>query len=93
MFGSFAPGARRGEYRLGDDVAVAPGDGGAIFAPDHALGLVDLIERNDQHRARVDLAQRLDTRRAAGLEGPAGPRSEYPVADRQREAGRAPRLR
>ncbi len=55
MFGSFAPGARRGEYRLGDDVAVAPEDGGAFLAPDQALGLVDLIERNDQHRVQVNL--------------------------------------
>ena len=56
MFGSFAPGERRGEYRLGDDVAVAPDGGGAISAPDYALGLVDLIERDGQHRAHVNLA-------------------------------------
>jgi putative NADH-flavin reductase len=56
MFGSFAPGERRGEYRLGGDVAVVPDGGGAISAPDYALGLVDLIERNDQHRAHVNLA-------------------------------------
>jgi putative NADH-flavin reductase len=54
-FGSFAPGERLGEYRLGDDVAVAP-EGGAISAPDYALGVVDLIEADDHHRAHVNLA-------------------------------------
>jgi uncharacterized protein len=55
-FGSFAPGERLGEYRLGDDVAVAPEDGGAISAPDYAIGLVDLIEQDNHHRAHVNLA-------------------------------------
>jgi hypothetical protein len=56
VFGSFAPGERLGEYRLGDDVAVSPEDGGDISAPDYALGLVDLIEAADHHRAQVNLA-------------------------------------
>lgn len=55
-FGSWVPGERLGRYRLGDDVAIQPGDGGAISAPDYALGLVDLIERGDHHRAQVNLA-------------------------------------
>ena len=55
-FGAFAPGERLGEYRLGDDVAVAPEDGGAISSADYALGLVDLIERDDLRRAHVNLA-------------------------------------
>jgi putative NADH-flavin reductase len=55
-FGSFAPGERLGRYRLGDDIAVQPSDGGSISAPDYALGLVDLIDRNDHHRAHVNLA-------------------------------------
>jgi uncharacterized protein len=54
-FGSFAPGERLGEYRLGDDVAVQPEDGGAISAPDYAIGFVDLIEAGDRHRAHVNL--------------------------------------
>jgi putative NADH-flavin reductase len=54
-FGSFAPGERLGEYRLGDDVAVAPEDGGAISGADYALGVVDLIEADDHHRAQVNL--------------------------------------
>ena len=54
-FGAHLPGERLGRYRLGDDVAVQPGDGGAISAPDYALGLVDLIEKGDHHRAQVNL--------------------------------------
>ena len=56
-FGAHVPGERLGRYRLGDEVAVQPEDGGAISAPDYALGLVDLIEKDDHHRAHVNLAQ------------------------------------
>jgi len=56
LYGAFAPGERRGEYRLGSDVAVQPEDGGAISAPDYALGFVDLIEAGDHRRAQVNLA-------------------------------------
>ncbi len=55
-FGSFAPGERLGEYRVGDDVAVQPEGGGAISGADYALGFVDLIEQGDRHRAHVNLA-------------------------------------
>ncbi len=55
-FGAFAPGEQLGEYRLGDDVAVAPDDGGAISSADYALGVVDLIEQDDHRRAHVNLA-------------------------------------
>jgi uncharacterized protein len=55
-FGSFAPGERLGEYRVGDDVAVQPEDGGAISGADYALGFVDLIEQGSHHRAHVNLA-------------------------------------
>lgn len=55
-FGSFAPGDRRGTYRVGGEVAVAPQDGGAISGADYALGFVDLIEARDRHRAHVNLA-------------------------------------
>jgi len=54
-FGAHMPGERLGRYRLGDDVAVAPEDGGAISASDYALGFVDLIEKGDHHRAQVNL--------------------------------------
>lgn len=55
-FGAHVPGERLGRYRLGDDVAVQPGDGRAISAADYALGFVDLIEKGDHHRAHVNLA-------------------------------------
>ncbi len=55
-FGAFAPGEQLGKYRLGDDVAVAPEDGGAISSADYAIGLVDLIEQDSLHRAHVNLA-------------------------------------
>jgi putative NADH-flavin reductase len=55
-FGSFAPGERLGRYRVGSDVAVQPEDGGAISGADYALGLVDLIEQGNHHRAHVNLA-------------------------------------
>jgi putative NADH-flavin reductase len=54
-FGARMPGEQLGRYRLGNDVAVAPGDGGAISAADYALGFVDLIEKGDHHRAQVNL--------------------------------------
>lgn len=54
-FGSFAPGERLGEYRLGDDVAVEPDGGGAISGADYALGFLDVIEANNHHRAHINL--------------------------------------
>jgi uncharacterized protein len=54
-FGAHLPGERLGRYRLGDDVAVQPEDGGAISAADYALGFVDLIEKGEHHRAQVNL--------------------------------------
>ncbi|MUN63750.1 hypothetical protein GMA12_11450 [Kocuria sediminis] len=55
-FGSFAPGERVGTYRVGDDVAVQPEDGGAISGADYALGFVDLIEQGTHHRDPLNLA-------------------------------------
>lgn len=54
-FGAHVPGERLGRYRLGDEVAVQPEDGGAISAPDYALGFVDLIEKGEHHRAQANL--------------------------------------
>jgi putative NADH-flavin reductase len=54
-FGAYMPGERLGRYRLGDEVAVAPEDGGDISAADYALGVVDLIEKGGHHRAQVNL--------------------------------------
>jgi uncharacterized protein len=55
-FGAHVPGERLGTYRVGDDVAVQPEDGGAISGPDYALGFVDLIEQRKHHRAHLNLA-------------------------------------
>jgi hypothetical protein len=55
-FGAYLPSEPIGRYRLGDDVAVQPEDGGVISAGDYALGLVDLIEKGEHHRAHVNLA-------------------------------------
>jgi uncharacterized protein len=54
-FGAWLPAERLGRYRLGDEVAVQPDDGGAISAEDYALGFVDLIEKGDHHREQVNL--------------------------------------
>jgi uncharacterized protein len=55
-FGAQTPGEQLGRYRLGDDVAVQPEDGGAISAADYAIGFVDLIEKGDHHRAQANLS-------------------------------------
>ena len=55
-FGSYAPGERLGRYRVGDDVAVQPEDGGAISGANYARGFVDLIEQADHHRTHLNLA-------------------------------------
>jgi uncharacterized protein len=54
-FGAHMPAERLGRYRLGDEVAVQPEDGGAISAADYALGFVDLIDKGDHHRTQVNL--------------------------------------
>ncbi|PSL04552.1 hypothetical protein CLV30_10515 [Haloactinopolyspora alba] len=54
-FGAQMPAEHLGRYRLGDEVAVQPEDGGAISAADYALGLVDLIEKGEHHREQVNL--------------------------------------
>lgn len=55
-FGAHAPGERRGEYRVGDDVALQPDGGGAISGPDYAAGFADLLDQGSRHRAHVNLA-------------------------------------
>lgn len=55
-FGAHAPGERLGRYRVGDDVALHPEDGGEISGADYAIGFVDLIEHGDHHRAHLNLA-------------------------------------
>ncbi|MCX7520723.1 NAD(P)H-binding protein [Microbacterium sp. STN6] len=55
-FGSYVPGERLGRYRVGDDVALQPDDGGEISGADYALGFVDIIEQRSHHRAHLNLA-------------------------------------
>ncbi|MDQ0615386.1 putative NADH-flavin reductase [Microbacterium sp. W4I4] len=55
-FGAHAPGERLGRYRVGDDVALHPEDGGEISGADYAIGFVDLIEQAEHHRAHLNLA-------------------------------------
>ncbi|MEU8615415.1 NAD(P)H-binding protein [Actinoplanes sp. NPDC048791] len=55
-FGSYAPGERLGKYRLGNEIAVQPEDGGSISGADYAIGVVDLIEQETHNRAHVNLA-------------------------------------
>jgi putative NADH-flavin reductase len=57
-FGAHSPGERLGRYRLGDDVAVQPEDGGAKSAADYALGFVDLIEQARTTEQRLPSATR-----------------------------------
>lgn len=54
-FGSYVPGERLGHYRVGDDVALQPEDGGEISGADYAIGFVDIIEHGTHHRAHINL--------------------------------------
>ncbi|MGW7351061.1 NAD(P)-dependent oxidoreductase [Streptomyces sp. NPDC054784] len=54
-FGARMPAERLGRYRLGDEVAVQPDDGGRISAADYALGFVDLMEKGEHRREQVNL--------------------------------------
>jgi putative NADH-flavin reductase len=54
-FGSHVPGQRLGRYRIGNDVAVQPEDGGEISGEDYAFGFVDIIEQANHHRAHINL--------------------------------------
>jgi len=54
-FGAWVPGEKLGHYRVGDEVALHPEDGGEISGADYALGFVDLIEAADHHRTHLNL--------------------------------------
>jgi putative NADH-flavin reductase len=54
-FGSWVSGERLGHYRVGDEVALHPEDGGEISGVDYALGFVDLIEQGNHHRTHLNL--------------------------------------
>jgi putative NADH-flavin reductase len=56
-YGSFAPGQRTGEYRVGDDVALFDGQGAsAVSGADFATAVVDEIEKPTHHRAHIGIA-------------------------------------
>jgi putative NADH-flavin reductase len=56
-YGSFAPGQRTGEYRVGDDVALFAGQGAsAVSGADFATAVVDEIEKPTHHRAHIGIA-------------------------------------
>jgi putative NADH-flavin reductase len=57
QFGSYAPHAKRGTYRLGGDVALFDEDGvSAIGAEDFAAAILDVIESGEHSRERVSVA-------------------------------------
>jgi putative NADH-flavin reductase len=56
-YGSFAPGQRTGEYRVGDEVALFDGQGAsAVSGADFATAVVDEIEKPTHHRAHIGIA-------------------------------------
>ncbi|PKQ27024.1 MAG: NAD-dependent epimerase [Actinobacteria bacterium HGW-Actinobacteria-4] len=57
QFGSYAPHAKRGTYRLGGDVALFDADGvSAIGAEDFAIAILDVIESGEHSREHVSAA-------------------------------------
>lgn len=57
-FGAHAPSDPLGRYEVGDEVAVDPTTGGVIAVADYALGMVDLIERDEHRRVQLNLGNR-----------------------------------
>lgn len=56
-YGSFAPGERTGQYRLGNDVALFDAEGAsAISGADFAIAVVDEIEKSAHHRVHIGIA-------------------------------------
>ena len=56
-YGSFAPGERTGQYRVGDEIALFDADGGSsVSGADFALAVVDEIEKPAHHRAHIGIA-------------------------------------
>lgn len=54
VFGAFAPGERRGTYRVGDEVALFDPEGkSAIGGEDFAAAVAAEIERPSRHRAHI----------------------------------------
>jgi putative NADH-flavin reductase len=56
-YGSFAPGERRGEYRIGGEVALFDADGAStVSGVDFATAVVDEIDRPAHHREHISIA-------------------------------------
>jgi putative NADH-flavin reductase len=56
-FGSWNPGERTGEYRIGGDLLLADAEGdSSISGEDFAIAFVDEIERGDHRRTRFSVA-------------------------------------
>ena len=56
-YGSFAPGEHKGQYRVGDEVALFDADGNStISGTDFAAAIVDEIEGSTHHRAHIGIA-------------------------------------
>jgi uncharacterized protein len=56
-YGSFAPGERTGQYRVGDEIALFDAEGAsAISGADFATAVVDEIDQPTHHRAHIGVA-------------------------------------
>ena len=56
-YGAFAPGERKGTYRVGDEVALFDAEGESqVSGEDFALAVVDEIEEPAHHRAHIGIA-------------------------------------
>lgn len=56
-YGSFTPGEHKGQYRVGDEIALFDADGtSSISGGDFADAVVDEIERPAHHRAHIGIA-------------------------------------
>jgi putative NADH-flavin reductase len=56
-YGAHSPGEAQGTYRIGSDVAFTDTEGRSeLSAPDLAMAIVDLIERDEHHREHLSVA-------------------------------------
>jgi putative NADH-flavin reductase len=56
-YGSFAPGERTGQYRVGDEIALFDAEGAsAVSGADFATAIVDEIDAPTHHRAHIGIA-------------------------------------
>lgn len=56
-YGSYAPGEHKGQYRVGDEIALFDADGtSSISGTDFAAAIVDEIEASRHHRTHIGIA-------------------------------------